>query len=191
MLQPRRARAQGCRAFPGQPDHAASPHPPPKWSFLPRFPDLSYAGEVICSLRDPLLPAAGSALSPGIAREAEPPAAGAHGDAELQDALGQGNITHRGEMGGCVRPALLQLGFERASLPLGRGLKGLRSNDEWSLAIRVCKYLHAYRNQRAPGSSCAVHPGSVPRRVPRGLGVSLGAKPSPPLFARVSGRAQW
>lgn len=92
------------------------------------FPKLSNAGKVICSLHDLmdlLLPASGSARSPGTAREADPPLAGACGDAELQDALGQGKKPPGVRRGLCVCLAVPRLGFDRASLPLGRRLKGL------------------------------------------------------------------
>lgn len=92
------------------------------------FPDLSDGGEVICSPHDPmdpLLPATSSALSPGTAREADPPSAGAPGDAELQDALGQGNKPTGVRQGPCVCPALPQRGFSLVSLALGRRLKRL------------------------------------------------------------------
>lgn len=130
MPQPRSARARGCRAFPRQPDHTPSPPSTPlKRLFLPLvFLTSPMLEKVICSLHDPtnpLLPAASSALSPGTAGEAEPPSAGAHGDAELQDELGQGKIPTGVRRGPCVRPALLQLGFNLVSLPLGRRLKGL------------------------------------------------------------------
>lgn len=120
---------------PGVPEpRAAGPHTEPTINPLKRFfspscfPKLSNAGKVICSLHDLidlLLPATGSARSPGTAREADPPSAGVRGDAELQDALGQGEKPTGVRRGLCVCLAVPWLGFDHASLPLGRRLKGL------------------------------------------------------------------